>query len=279
MVDPAPRAQDAVGVDVVRLPERAPVGRHRGAADVRLVPRDPRQDDGSARSECDDSEQEHRPPATGPGEQERHEDERQQRHAHVPEDREPADDAEPDRGDGLAPLHEPEQQEHGRSRERLVEDLPVHVDVVPDDVGLQRREGCSDEPLDPPEQALADPEDEHSRQRRDRDVREPDDHPAPLERPVERDQEEAVERLRVRGRVARHEAVRPARDERPRERVALVEEARRDLPALVEEHREAHDDGERGDGGDRVPAEEAAHHAATVSRAAAALAGGWGEST
>ena len=44
------------------------------------------------------------------------------------------------------PLRERESQEHDRRRDDLVEDLPVHVHVVPDDVRLERDRERRDEP-------------------------------------------------------------------------------------------------------------------------------------
>ena len=77
------------------------------------------------------------------------------------------------------------------------------------------------------EPALADLPDDERRRDGDADLREPDDLPVPAEDPVERDQEPAVERLRVRGRVARDEAVRPvARNVRAKSSPLSVNDAR-----------------------------------------------------
>ena len=129
-------------------------------------------------------------------------------------------------------LDHDEREQHGSDREEVVEDFAVHVHVVPDEVRVQRRQHRGDEPDLPVDDATADLVDEPRRRDRQRDVREPDHEPASLEHPVERDEEEAVERLRVRGRDPRDEPVRPALEERQREVVALVDERVRDVASL-----------------------------------------------
>ena len=61
-------------------------------------------------------------------------------------------------------------------------------------------------------------------QSRDRDVRDADDEPVPLEDLVEAREEPRVQGLRVAGRPAGQEPERPARDQRLREAVALLDE-------------------------------------------------------
>ena len=89
-------------------------------------------------------------------------------------------------------------------------------------VGDDRR----DTPARRDEHARADRVDEQRGRRRDQDLRDADGPPVAPEDPVDRDQEEAVERLRVRGRFTRDEAERAVMDERLREVVALLGERR-----------------------------------------------------
>ena len=128
--------------------------------------------------------------------------------------------------------------------------------------------------------ARADRVDEQRGRRRDEDLREADRPPLAPEDPVDRDEEEAVERLRVRRRLARDEAERPVVDERRREVVALVRERREDLVALVHEDDHAWDDrrerrratGERASRGDQAPAPRRAR--APRARASGGTRGG-----
>ncbi len=130
------------------------------------------------------------------------------------------------------PLGGHQRREDDRRGEQRVQDLAVHVDVVPDEVRVQRgeRRGDDADPLrgDP----AADLVDEERRRDRDERLREPDHEPVPLEDPVERREEEGVERLRVRRGHARDEADRSARHERAREVVALLRVGEQDLAAL-----------------------------------------------
>ena len=141
VVDPLPGGERVVGVQVVRLPERARVGRDREAADRHLVPDDPGRDRQHRRREHHADED---PGAAVPPDEERAADDRQEEQARVPEDREAEqhaqDRAEPER----PPLPEGEHAEHDRGREQLVEDLAVLVDVVPDEVRVQRRDHRGD---------------------------------------------------------------------------------------------------------------------------------------
>ena len=104
---------------------------------------------------------------------------------------------------------------------------------------MQRRQQRRDEPDAGVEHPPPDLVDEPRRRDRDEHLREPDHEPVPVEHPVERDQEEAVQRLRVGRRDPRDEAVRPAVEERLREVVALVDERRGDVAPLDGEREQA----------------------------------------
>jgi hypothetical protein len=119
------------------------------------------------------------------------------------------------------------------------------VDVVPHEVRVQRRDGRRHEARTARDESTPELVDEQRGRDGDDDLREPDDDPRPPEDPVERDEEEAVQRLRVGGGPARDEAVRAAREERAREVGALVDVGGRDRAPLVEQDREARDRGER----------------------------------
>ena len=123
----------------------------------------------------------------------------------------------------------------------LVEDLAVHVDVVPDEVRVQRRDAraaISADPLrdEPPPDLV----DEQRGRDRDHDLDEPDRPPRAAEDPVDRDQEPRVERLRPRRRLARDEPERAGLSTNDlREVVALLGERREDVAALVRAARPA----------------------------------------
>ncbi len=228
VVDPAAALQRLERLLVVRLPESARVGRDREAADADLVPHDPRRE-----HERGDAERERGlpRPAAAPPEDVRAEHERDEQRPHVPEDHQPEHAAEQRAPAQAAALRDDEREQHRGDREEVVQDLAVHVHVVPDEVRVQRRQQRRDEPDPPVDDAPADLVDEPRRRDRHRGVREPDHEPVAVEHPVERDQEEAVERLRVRRRDPRDEPVRPAVEERQREVVALVDERVRDVAA------------------------------------------------
>ena len=97
-----------------------------------------------------------------------------------------------------------------------------------------------------------DREDDECRRDRDGDLREPDREPRATERQVDRREEPAVERLRVRRRDAGEEAERPVIDERRREAVALVDELLEDRLPLACEHEEPRD-GRDDDDDERQP--------------------------
>ncbi len=129
------------------------------------------------------------------------------------------------------------QREHGEHEP--IEHLAVQVDVVPDDVRVQRRDQRGDEPDPGRAQARADLEHDERGRHCDDDLCDPDGEPRAAEREVEGRQEPAVERLRVRGGDVREEPERPVVDERLREAVALVDELLEDRLALAHEHEEA----------------------------------------
>ncbi len=124
------------------------------------------------------------------------------------------------------------------------------MDVVPDDVRVERRDESSDEPDADGPQPRADLENDERRCDRDHDLRDPDGEPLAAEREVKGREEPAVERLRVGGRDVGDEAEGPVVDQRRREAVALVDELLEDGLALAHEHEETrkrcchdHDDG------------------------------------
>ena len=233
LVDPVARGEHVVGVDVVGLPERAPVGRDREAAELDLVADDPRRH----HHHRDHRNGKGRHPAGVPPEQEAREQERQHDQPGVRQDREAAHRA--DRGgrpEGAPRRREQRQPEQCRA-DQLVEDLAVPVQVVPDEIGLERRDHRSHQPdarrQEPP------PDLEHDDRRRDRDqeLREPDRPPVEAADPEDRDQEPAVERLRVGGGMARDVAERPVAEEHLCEQLRLLE-VREDALLLVQEDAE-----------------------------------------
>ena len=84
------------------------------------------------------------------------------------------DGAEPER----PPLPEREHAEHDRGREQLVEDLAVLVDVVPDEVRVERRDDGRDHAGLPRDEAPPDLVDEQRGRDGDADLEEPDRPPA-----------------------------------------------------------------------------------------------------
>ena len=128
-----------------------------------------------------------------------------------------------------------QQRENGEHEP--VEHLPVQVDVVPDDVRMQRRDQRGDEADAGRAQPRPDLEDDERGRDRDDDLRDPDGEPRAAEREVEAGEEPAVERLRVRGRNVGQEAERPVVDERRGEAVALVDELLEDRLALAQRAR------------------------------------------
>ena len=141
-------------------------------------------------------------------------------------------------------------EEEQRGGSELVEDLAVDVNVVPDQVRVQRCEQRCQEARKRIDELPSDPEHGHRRAGGDRDLRGPDHEPMAAEDPVERDQKPAVQRLGVGGRLTRCEAVGPGRYEGAGEDIALLDERLEDRPAFDRQHHEARQD--RGsDDGDR----------------------------
>ena len=142
-----PLLQRRVRVDVVRLPERARVGRHRPAADARPSLRTTHgiTTTTAATSTAPEASSVRRESPRA-HEQVRDDDERQRVEPHVAEDREPEHGAERQRAPPAEPLRRPQRQEHRRRREQVVEDLAVHVHVVPDEVRMQRDGEPGDQP-------------------------------------------------------------------------------------------------------------------------------------
>ena len=150
------------------------------------------------------------------------------------------------------PLVRDQRAEREERQRQPVEHLAIQVDVVPDDVRVQRRDRRGDEADAGRAEPRPDREDDQRRRDRDGDLREPDREPRATERQVDRREEPAVERLCVRRRDAGKEAERPVIDERRRETVALVDELLEDRLALACEHQETrngrdhdHDSGSR----------------------------------
>ena len=99
------------------------------------------------------------------------------------------------------------------------------------------------------------------------DLREPHHDPRAVERPVEPGEEPGVERLGVRRRDPGQEAERAARDERPREDVALLDIGLEDLLALDRQREQAREGGGGDDQEGRTawyPLRDAAHDSGTV---------------
>jgi hypothetical protein len=93
-----------------------------------------------------------------------------------------------------------------------------------------------------PPAGSADRVDEERGRGRNHDLRAADRPPRAAEQPVDRDEEESVQRLRVGGRLVRDEPERPVLDEGLREVVALVGEGGEDPPSLVQEDDQARRD-------------------------------------
>ena len=103
---------------------------------------------------------------------------------------------------------------------------------MPDDVRMERRDERGDEPDARRAQPAADLEDDQRRGDGDDDLCDPDGEPRAPNGQVDRREEPAVERLRVRGRHVREESERPVVDEGRGEPVALVDELLEDRLAL-----------------------------------------------
>ena len=246
VVDPLPLGEQVVGLGVVRLPERPPVRRESEAADLDLVPNDPRSDDDRGGGD----HRQRRDPvsaAARANEQVHGHDDRDEDQPHVAENRQPGEDPGGDRPASGTPVGCDQRAEDECRRDELVEDLAVQVHVVPHEIRIERCEDGGDRARAPRHDLGADRVHEQRGDRCHDDLRAADRPPGPAEDPVDRDEEEAVQRLRVRGRLARDEAEGPVVDERLREVVALVRERGEDPAAFVHEHDQAGDDRRGGD--------------------------------
>ena len=128
-----------------------------------------------------------------------------------------------------------ERAEHEHGQDEPVQQLAIQVDVVPDDIGVERRQERGDEADLGRAQPRPDLEDDERREHGNDDLGDPDGEPRPPERQVDPGEKPAVERLRVRGRNACKEAERPVVDQCRREAVALVDELLEDRLPLARE--------------------------------------------
>ena len=177
---------------------------------------------------------------------------REEQETCVPEDREPCDGAGRCGERKRLPFVRDQRAEREERQRQPVEHLAIQVDVVPDDVRVQRRDRRGDEADAGRAEPRPDREDDQRRRDRDGDLREPDREPGATERQVDRREEPSVERLGVRRGDAGKEAERPVIDERRCETVALVDELLEDRLALACKHQETrngrdhdHDSGSR----------------------------------
>ncbi len=169
-------------------------------------------------------------------------DERQEQEPRVAEDPEREHDPERERHRAdvpARPVGGGQRQVDDRGREHLVDDLAVDVDVVPDQVRVERGDDGRDQSRARGQEAPSGLVDDQGRRRRHGDLPEPDRRPVAAEDPVDRDQEERVGGLRPRRRLAGDEAVRARVDEGQREAVRLLGVAGEDRAALVEQDGEA----------------------------------------
>jgi len=113
-VDPAPGLEDLVGVDVVRLPQRPGVRRDRGAADLHLVAHHPGSQDEAGCGDEHDGRPDQAAPRAQPPPEVREQEEGQKHQARVPEDRKPAERAEPCCSKTRWALGDRERREHER---------------------------------------------------------------------------------------------------------------------------------------------------------------------
>ena len=100
------------------------------------------------------------------------------------------------------PLGREQRQVDDDRREQLVEDLAVDVHVVPDEVRVERRHERGDQPGPRGEEAPTGLVDDERSGGGDDDLGEPDRPPLAARDPVDRDQEERVQRLRPGRRLA-----------------------------------------------------------------------------
>ena len=142
--------------------------------------------------------------------------------------------------------------------DEAVEDLAVDVDVVPDQIRVQRGDERRDQAGGQRVDSTAKLENEQRCGDRNEHLRDADDGPRAAERPVERCQEEGIQRLGVAGRNAGNEAEGAAVCERPREPVALLRKRVEQPVAFIEQHDKAREDA----GCDDDPRCSRARHAA-----------------
>ena len=192
----------------------------------------------------------------------------------VAEDRDPGDGSCGGRERERPALVGGERAEHEHGQDEPVQQLAVQVDVVPDDIGVERRQERGDEADLGRAQPRPDLEDDERREHGDHDLGDPDGEPRPPEREVDPGEKPSVERLRVRGRDAGQEPERPVVDERRGEAVALVDELLEDRLALAREDERARHRGHQHDdesgcrashlGGRRYFSDDGRHVAGTV---------------
>ncbi len=210
-----PRCEHVVRVEVVRLPQRSRVGRDREAPDGDTVARDPRREH-ERRARADDEQRGE--PVVGEAEA-NHEPESE----HEWKEDEPRVAEDRDADDGAERGSQPERSASfgGESATRTIAAARSWSSISRLRwTSCQTRYGCSVARSAPPRRSRSRRSrvpiaiDDERRERRDR-------RSAPLptashdrSNPVDRDEEEAVERLRVRGRDARDEAERAAVEER-----------------------------------------------------------------
>ena len=165
--------------------------------------------------------------------------EREEGEPRVSENRKPRRRAKSERDQPAAALDDDQREQRHEREQEPVEDLPVHVQVVPDEEGVERCDRRADDADLERDDATADLEHQDGGHGGDSDVRDADDEPVPLEDLVEAGEEPSVEGLRVAGRPAGEEPEGAARDQRLREAVALLHELAQDLPALGEQDEQA----------------------------------------
>ena len=259
LVEPLPPRERLVGVQVVRLPEGAAVGRDRDAAQLDLVADHPR-------GHGDHSEDRDRdrgdPAGTAPGDEDG-EDHGKGEQARIGEDGHARDDAQRDAEPRRPAGDRQQRQPEHRGAEQLVEDLAVSVDVVPDEVGLERRDHGGDQADPRAQEPPSGLEDDDRSADGDQDLHRPHRPPVEAGDPEDRDQEPAVERLGVGRRVARDVAEGAVAEIELREDVRLLEVAQ-DRGPLVHEH----DDPRHRADGDHDRIGEAASHAPVTGRRA-----------
>ena len=192
----------------------------------------------------------------------------------VAEDRDPGDGSCSSRERERPALVGGERAEHQHSQDEPVQQFTIQVDVVPDDVGVERGQKCGHEPDLGRAEPRADLEDDERCEHGDHDLGDPDGEPRPAERQVDPGEKPSVERLRVRGRDAGQETERPVVDERRGEAVALVDEFLEDRLPLARENQHARRRGHQHDdesgcrashlGGRRYFSDDGRHVAGTV---------------